>query len=138
MKRTTILVSAIFAAGIAAGAFGIPILDAYLEQVKRTTLLKTDLAGVEGHEGGMWLIEIASGAATGKHYHPVHEFIYVLEGAGQFEAEGKPPVIVQAGTAMYVPPGQVHNTRNPSGDTVTRAVVVHFGEKGQPLVIPVP
>jgi quercetin dioxygenase-like cupin family protein len=89
MKRTAFVLSVIFAVGIAVGALGVQSLNAYLEPVKRTMLIKTDLAGEEGKEGGMWLTEIAPGKASGKHYHPVHEFIYVIEGAGRFEVEGK-------------------------------------------------
>jgi len=137
MKRTAFVLSVTFAVGIAVGALGVQYLNAYLEPVKRTMLIKTDLAGEEGKEGGMWLTEIAPGKASGKHYHPVHEFMYVIEGAGRFEVEGKPAVTMQAGDAVYLAPGQVHNTTNASTTALTKALVVYVGEKGRPLFVPV-
>lgn len=136
MERMALLFGVTFAVGIAVGALGVQSLHAYLEPVKRTMLITTDLAGEAGKEGGMWLTEIAPGKASGKHYHPVHEFIYVLEGEGQFEVEGKPPVIMQAGEAVYLAPGQVHNTTNTSTTAPAKALVVYVGEKGRPLVVP--
>jgi len=137
MRRTTLLLGVTLAVGIAVGALGVQSLHAYLEPVKRTMLIKTDLAGEEGKEGGMWLTEIAPGKASGKHYHLVHEFIYVLEGEGRFEVEGKPPVTMQAGDAVYMAPGQARNTTNARTSDPAKALVVYVGEKGQPLVVPV-
>ena len=99
-------------------------------------LIKTDLAGEEGKEGGMWLTEIAPGKASGKHYHLVHEFIYVLEGEGRFEVEGKPPVTMQAGDAVYLAPGQARNTTNASTTAPAKALAMS-ARRGQPLVVPV-
>ena len=45
MKRTAFVLSVTFAVGIAVGALGVQSLNAYLEPVKRTMLIKTDLAG---------------------------------------------------------------------------------------------
>ncbi len=137
MKRAVLRVGIAFAAGIAVGALGLQSLHAYLEPVKRTVLLRTDLAGTGNQEGGVWITEIAPGKASGKHYHPMHEFIYVLEGAGHFEAEGKPPVTMRAGEAAYLAPGLVHNTTNASTTAPAKALVVYVGEKGTPLVVPV-
>lgn len=137
MRRPALLLSATFAVGIAVGWFAVKGASGYPEPVKRTVLLRTDLANAEGQEGAMWLVEIAPGAKTGKHYHPGHEFVYVLEGTGHTEMEGKPAAIVRAGEALYLPPGQVHNTNNESATATTRALVVYVGPKGQALVVPV-
>ena len=137
MRRLALLLSATFAVGILVGWFAVKGVSGYPDSVKRTVLLRTDLAGTEGQEGVVWLIEIAPGAATGKHYHPGQEFVYVLEGAGHTEVEGKPPVTVKAGEALYLPPRQVHNTTNTSATAPAKALVVYVGAKGQPLVVPV-
>jgi quercetin dioxygenase-like cupin family protein len=137
MKRLALLLSITFAVGIAVGWFAVKAASGYVEPVKRTVLLKTDLAGTAGREGVVWVIEIAPGAATGKHYHPGQEFVYVLEGAGHTEVEGRPPVTVEAGQALYLPPGQVHNTTNASATASAKALVVYVGPKSQPLVVPV-
>ncbi len=83
-RGTALLLGVIFAVGIAIGAIGIRVLGAQPELVRCTVLLRTELAGMEGQEGGVWLIEIAPGAATGKHYHPGHEFVYALKASGNF------------------------------------------------------
>ena len=137
MKRLALLLSVTFAIGIAVGWFAVKAASGYVEPVKRTVLLKTDLAGTEGREGVVWAIEIAPGAATGKHYHPGHEFVYVLEGAGRTSVEGKPEATVRAGEVVYLPPGQVHETTNASATAPAKALVVYIGAKGQPLVVPV-
>jgi len=137
MRRPALLLSATFVVGVAVGWFAVNGVNGYSDPVKRTVLLRTDLAGTEGQEGVMWLIEIAPGAATGKHYHPGQEFVYVLEGAGHTEVEGRPPVTVEAGQALYLPPGQVHNTTNASATASAKALVVYVGPKSQPLVVPV-
>jgi quercetin dioxygenase-like cupin family protein len=137
VKRLALLLGMSLAVGIAIGWFAVTGVSGYAEPVKRTVLLRTDLAGTEGQEGVVWLIEIAPGAATGKHYHPGQEFVYVLEGAGRTEMEGKSPVTLQVGEAMYLPPGQVHNTTNASTTALAKALVMYVGTKGQPLVVPV-
>jgi quercetin dioxygenase-like cupin family protein len=137
MKRLALLLSITFAMGIAVGWFAVKGVSGYAESVKRTVLLKTDLAGAGGQEGVVWLIEISPGAATGKHYHPGHEFVYVLEGAGRTAVEDKPPVTLRAGEALYLPPGQVHNTTNASATAPAKALIVYIGANGQPLVVPV-
>ncbi len=117
--------------------FAVKGVTGYSEPVKHTVLLKTDLAGTEGREGVVWAIEIAPGAATGKHYHPGYEFVYVLEGAGRTSVEGKSEATVRAGEVVYLPPGQVHETTNASATEPAKALVVYIGEKDRPLVVPV-
>jgi hypothetical protein len=80
MRRLALLLSVTFAMGIAVGWFAVKGVSGYAEPVKRTVLLKTELAGAGGQEGVVWLIEISPGAATGKHYHPGHEFVYRQHG----------------------------------------------------------
>ena len=88
MKRTMWLVTLGLAAGIAVGIAGTQVLNAqYAQQepIKRTVLLKSDLEGIEGKEGVLFLAELAPGAVGGKHYHPGTELFYVLEGALGFQ-----------------------------------------------------
>jgi hypothetical protein len=44
MRRTTLVLGLTLAVGIAVGAIGHPLLDAQPQPVKRTPLLKTDVA----------------------------------------------------------------------------------------------
>ena len=81
MKRTAVMLAVTLAVGIALATFGSRSLNAQQEPLKRTMLLRTDLKGLEGKEGLVLLVELAPGAAAGKHYHPGNEVNYVLEGS---------------------------------------------------------
>ena len=92
---------------------------------------------MEGHEGIVFIGEIAPGAVTGKHYHPGHELLYVLEGSGTWEVEGQPPLSMKAGDSFYQPPNQAHNVKNDSEAAPLKNVVFLIAPKGQSLAVPV-
>lgn len=133
MRRTALLLGLTLAVGITVGVIGDWVLNAQQEPIKRTVLLKTDLAGIEGKEGLLVLAEIAPGAATGKQTHPAHEFAYVLEGSGTLKVEGKPPLPLKPGVTLHQPPKQVHNGKNASKTAPLKLIVFYLAEKGQPL-----
>ncbi|MDZ4340148.1 MAG: cupin domain-containing protein [candidate division NC10 bacterium] len=101
--------------------------------MKRQVLLKSDLAGIDGKEGIVVLAEIAPGATTGKHYHPAHEFAYVLEGSLTLEVQGKPPVTLKPGGIIHQPPRQAHEGKNASKTDPVKILAFYLSEKGQPL-----
>jgi quercetin dioxygenase-like cupin family protein len=137
MRRTAITLSLTLAIGIAVGVLGDRLLGAQPQPIKRTELLKTDVAGMEGKEGIMYIAELAPGAAAGKHTHPGPEFAYVLEGALTLEVEGQAPKTFKAGEAFNNPSKVVHDAKNGSTSAPTKVLVVLIGEKGQPLATPV-
>lgn len=137
MVRKALVLGLTLAAGVAAGVIGAQLLNAQQEASKRTLLLKADLVGMAGKEAQVLLVELAPGAAAGKHYHPGHELGYVLEGSFTFEVEGKPPVTLEQGGTLYVPPRQVHNPKNASKTAPAKALVFAIAEKGQPAAVPV-
>ena len=140
MKRTVWMLTLTLVVGIAIGVMGTHVLNAqYAQQepVKRTTLLKVDLAGIEGKEVRMRLTEIAPGATSPKHYHPGQVFGYILEGSMLFEAEGQPPVTRAAGEAFHEPPKQVHSAKNASQTVPVKVLAFAIAERGQPDTIPV-
>jgi quercetin dioxygenase-like cupin family protein len=136
MKRTA-LIGLTLLVGIAVGVIGTQVLNAQQQSVKRTELLRKQLAGMEGHEGIVFIGEIAPGAFTGKHYHPGHEFLYVLEGSGTWEVDGQPPLSMKAGDSFYQPPDQAHNVKNDSEQAPLKNVVFLIAPKGQSLGVPV-
>ena len=137
MKRIALTLGVTLAVGIYLGATWNQILHAQQEPVKRTVLLKTDLAGMKGKEGIVVLAEIAPGAATGKHTHPAHEFAYVMEGSGSLEVEGKPTIPMKPGATIYQPPKQVHNGKNASTTAPLKVIAFYIAEKEKPLTAPV-
>ncbi len=131
MKRTALtlgLTSAVL------GVLGAQVLNAQQED---TVLLKSELAGIEGKEGTMSIHpDVAPGATSGKHSHPGDEFVYVLEGSGTLEVEGKSPVSLEPGVTYHVAPQQVHEVKNTSETASLKGLGVLIAEKGQPLVVP--
>jgi quercetin dioxygenase-like cupin family protein len=63
--------------------------------------------------------------------------VYVLQGAGVLEEEGKAPLSVKAGEVFSPPFKQVHNFKNASQTEPVKVLVVLVAPKGQPLAIPV-
>ena len=131
MRRVAIMLGSIFAVGIALG--GNQFLNAQRPPLKRTELLKMDMAGMEGKEAHMWVAEIAAGSATGKHSHPTPRFVYAIEGSVTLEVDGKSPQIFKAGEGFQETPEVVHNFRNASKAEAAKAVGFQIAGKGQPL-----
>jgi quercetin dioxygenase-like cupin family protein len=100
--------------------------------IKRTDLQRHDL-GVPGHEAVQVRVDIEPGAAFGQHTHPGEEIIYVLEGALEYEVEGKPPVTLKAGDVLFIPAGAVHSARN-VGAVAGSELATYIVEKGKPLL----
>jgi quercetin dioxygenase-like cupin family protein len=141
MRRIVFISTLTLVVGIIAGAIGGRALNAQ-EGLKRTPILKKDLEGLQGKEGTMFIAEYTPGARSGKHYHPGHEFIYVLEGHGVMEEVGKPPVEMKPGVGFFFlsdphKPTYVHEARNLSNTNGMKLLVVLITDKGQPLAYPV-
>jgi quercetin dioxygenase-like cupin family protein len=106
--------------------------------MKRTELLKTNLADLGDKEMHIWVADIAPGAATGRHTHPTPRFVYVLEGAVALEMDGKPPQIFKTGQAFVEMPNQIHNFKNASTSELARALGFQYAGTGQPLQVAAP
>jgi quercetin dioxygenase-like cupin family protein len=103
--------------------------------IQRTLLLKQELEGLEEKELHVWVAELAPGASTGRHIHPWHEFVYVLEGALTIEVRGRESLTRKAGELVSLPPREPHEAKNALAVSPTRAVVFGLAPKGVPLVV---
>ncbi len=103
--------------------------------VRRIDLQRRDLA-IPGREVIQVRVELDPGVAFGKHWHPGEEIIYVLEGALEYEVEGRPPVTLRAGDVLFIPARAVHSARN-VGTGNGAELATYVVEKGKPLVTPV-
>ena len=101
--------------------------------IGRTEALRHDL-GEHGREAIQVRVDFAPGAAFGKHAHPGVEIAYVLEGTVEYQFEGKPPVTLEAGNALFIPAGTVHSARN-AGSGNAAELATYLVEKGKPLVV---
>src|SRR5262245_25212800 len=132
MKRATILIT-VMGFGVALSLSGAATLSARAPSVKRTDLVKAELAAMDSPVAYLWVGELAPGAATGKHSHPTPRFVYVLEGAVTLEIDGQPPTTYKAGEAFQESPNVVHNFRNASATQPAKALGFQVATKGQPL-----
>lgn len=137
MSRKVIMLSLIFAMGIAIGLNVSQVLNAQQQAVKSTVLQKTALVGMEGKEGVIVLTELAAGGLAKKHYHPGHHFSYILEGSIIMEVEGKQAVTYKAGDTFYLSPKEVHFASNASTTAPVKVLGFSVEDKGQPLAVPV-
>ena len=120
------------AALLAANVLALPAAQAQPSGIKRTDLQRHDLS-VPGREAVQVRVDLAPGVAFGNHTHPGEEIIYVLEGALEYDVEGKPPVTLKAGDVLFIPAGAVHSARN-VGNVTGSELATYIVEKGKPLL----
>jgi quercetin dioxygenase-like cupin family protein len=116
-------------------ASGLALHAAQVQQagIKRTDALRHDL-GVPGREVVQVRVDFAPGAAFGRHSHPGEEIAYVLEGSLEYQFDGKAPVTLKAGDALYIPAGTIHSAKN-AGSGNGAELATYIVEKGKPLVV---
>ena len=138
MKRSALVVATLVV-GILLGFAADRLLDAQQpqEQIRRTSLMQTELEGVSGKVADVFLIEFAPEAATGKHSHPGNEIAYILEGTAAVLAGGNVTAITQKrGSVIHLAPNLVHDVKNPSKTEPLKAIVFALYDKGKPTTIP--
>src|SRR5215467_3306481 len=96
-----------------------------------TTILKTDGAEVEGKEWKVRTVELAPGAVDARHFYSGVELLYVLEGTGRLEVEGKPFVALHPGAVAEVGPKKRHLLMNASQTQPLKVVVMLMPGNGQ-------
>jgi quercetin dioxygenase-like cupin family protein len=80
------------------------------------------------------VIEIAPGAETGWHAHPVPSFAMVLEGTLEVTLKDGQKKQIGAGQGLVEVVGTVHNGRN-IGTVPVKLVVFYAGAVGTPLTV---
>jgi quercetin dioxygenase-like cupin family protein len=102
------------------------------EGIKRTDLQQHDLS-TPGREVIQTRVDLAPGAAFPRHKHPGEEIIYIVEGAIEYEVEGKPPVTLKAGDVLFIPAETIHRAKN-VGSVNAAELGTYIVEKGKPLL----
>jgi quercetin dioxygenase-like cupin family protein len=119
-----------------AGASALDAASAPRPGTKRTELQRHDL-GTPGREVVQVRVDLDPGVAFGKHWHPGEEIVYVLEGALEYQIDGKQPVTLRAGDVLFIPARTVHSARNVGKDNGAE-LATYVVDKGKPLVVMVP
>jgi quercetin dioxygenase-like cupin family protein len=119
---------------LAVSAFAVvESLNAQEPSLKRTEVLRVDMAGMEGKEAHMWVAEIAPGATTAKHSHPTPRFVYVIEGSVTVEFEGGSSHTFTTGEGFHEKPGVEHTFRNTSTTEAAKALGFQIAGRDQRL-----
>jgi quercetin dioxygenase-like cupin family protein len=118
---------------MAVGSLALNVTQAQQSGIKRTDAARSDLS-VPGREVIQVRVDFSEGVAFPSHSHPGEEIAYVLKGSLEYQFEGKPPVRLNAGDALFIPAGTNHTAKNVgSGDAAELAT--YIVEKGKPLVV---
>ena len=96
-----------------------------------------ELAGKDGKEGTMQLVEYAPGGSDAEHRHNASVFVYVLEGAVVMQVKGGKEVTLGPGQTFYESPKDVHTvSRNASTTKPAKFLVFLVKQKGAPTTVP--
>ena len=107
------------------------------QEAKVTPLMTQELAGRDGKEGTMVLVEYAPGGSDAAHRHNANAFVYVLEGAVVMQVKGGKQVTLGPGQTFYESPEDVHTvSRNASTTKPAKFLVFFVKQKGAPLTVP--
>ena len=123
------------AALLVATSLALPVAQAdevSLGDIKRTNLLRNDLS-VPGREVIQVLVEFGPGVTAARHSHPGEELVYVTQGSLEYRLDGRPPVIIKAGEALFIPHGTPHAVKN-IGNVKAAELATYIVEKGKPLL----
>src|SRR5829696_6435610 len=129
MKTARILALAVLMVG---GGLALNVAQSQQPGVTRSDLLRHDLS-VSGREVIQVRVDFAPGVAFPPHSHPGEEIAYVIEGLLEYRLEGRPPVTLKAGEALFIPAGAIHSAKNVGGGNAAE-LATYLVEKGKPLV----
>jgi quercetin dioxygenase-like cupin family protein len=97
-----------------------------------TRLLRTDFLHIEGKELNVVTIQLAPGSVGKQVHYPGPELVYVLEGVGVLEVEGKPPFALSPGAVTVVDSHHSHISKNTSPTHRLKLLAVQLLEISQP------
>ena len=106
-------------------------------KAKTTLLLEQKLEGLPGFSVQIVLVEGPPGWVGGRHYHPGHVFVYMLDGTYQLNFEDLTSRTVLPGEVFYEAPNSVMLSRNGSSTEWVRDVVFQILRDGQPVAVSV-
>ena len=134
MKRRSL---ALFAAMVAFSFVGGQGAAAHETKPAVKSLLKTPLAGIAGKEANIVLFDVGPGWKIGKHFHPGHVFVYMIQGSIKIEVEGQPVRVIGPGDVLHELPDRNMVANNISSTKGARFLVFQVGDIGKPLTVKV-
>jgi quercetin dioxygenase-like cupin family protein len=128
--KTTRIIAAVL---LFTGALAPHLALAQWPGITRTDLMRDDLS-TPGREVIQALVKFAPGASAPRHSHPGEELVYVVEGAFEYQLDGRAPVIVKAGEVLFIPAGTPHAVKN-VGSGNAAELATYIVERGRPLLV---
>ena len=107
-------------------------LDAKTSDSPPMAPLKTDMGERVGKDWNVIAVELAPGAMNGWHSQPGGEFLYVLEGAGRLEMDGKQAITLNPGSASTLTSIPHHVLKNISRTKPLKILVVFLNQNSGP------
>ena len=129
-KRLMGLTLLMFAGMLALALIAGKDLNAQTVGPQVTTLVKTEVAGVEDMEWNVLTVDVAPGAVDTRHFRPGVELVYVLEGAGVLGVDGQPPVALNPGIVATLHPKQPQVFKNTSPTQTLKVLVILLLARG--------
>jgi len=130
MKANIPLVLFIFISGLAQAQDGVEVTT-LLKSAVTTAGQKALYLSTDKPEVTSLIVELAPGAETGWHRHPVPTYAYILEGDLAVDVEGSGVHMFRAGQAFLEVVNTRHNGKN-SGTVPVKILVFFGGEEGSP------
>lgn len=134
-KCLTVTLASLVCSGLMSLGMAQATEQEYKPKVEAKTLMEGIPAGLEGKKVIIKHFTLPPGFVGGKHFHPGHVFVYVLDGELAIQLEGEPPATVRAGELYQEPLHKVMQGRNPSATQPTRIVVFQIGDADKPMMI---
>ncbi|HEX5419756.1 MAG TPA: cupin domain-containing protein [Gammaproteobacteria bacterium] len=107
-------------------------------QARVSPLMTKPLAGIEGKEALMLIVNYPPGVASPPHRHKANTFVYVLEGSVVMQVAGQPAMTLMEGQTFYESPTDIHAvSRNASDTKPARILVFMVKDQGAPATFPV-
>ena len=104
------------------------------QPIRRTELLRSDLADVPGMQTVIYVADVVPGGEGPRQSHHGDEYVYILEGTLTVKPDGKDPITLGKGQASHIAPGDgIHAAMNGSKSEPAKVLVILVVEKGKPL-----
>ncbi len=109
--------------------------EEYVPTAETTTILREELAAIDGKEGTVFSGRLKPGWVGERHYHTGDVFVYVVKGSFTVDVDGEERKTFGPGEVYHEAVNKVMQARNLSTKDFTEVVIFQVGDKGEPLMI---
>lgn len=99
------------------------------------TLLSTAPEHIAGNDVLVTRATFPANFSLPKHFHPVEEYAYVLEGEIRLKIDGEIEKVCKSGDFAFIPAQRIHSAN--TGDAPATLLIYRIQPQGQPIMITV-